>query len=66
MLEPLSARNLAKYGLRRSAYDGARRRRFCLFEGAEHNGEKVEVRREFDTKTERDKAALERLHELQA
>lgn len=61
MTEPLSARNLARYGLRRGAYDGANRRRFVLFEA---DGKGNEIRREFDTKGERDTVAMTRLAEL--
>lgn len=49
----MNARQLAKYGMRRGAYDGANRRRFVLFQD---NGEN-EIRREFDTKRERDEFA---------
>jgi hypothetical protein len=66
MFEPLSSRNLARHGMRRGAYDGGIGRRFCLFEKAEHHGERVEIRREFSTKRERDTAALRRLAELGA
>jgi hypothetical protein len=55
MTEELSARNLAKYGLRRGAYDGANKRRFVLFTSVVMG---VETRSEFDTKRERDVAAL--------
>lgn len=51
----LSARNLARYGLRRGAYDGANKRRFVLFQAI---GMGVELRHEYDTKRERDDAAL--------
>lgn len=54
----LSARHLVKYGLRRGAYDGARKRRFVLFEDT---GGCIEQRSEFDTKHERDEFALRRL-----
>lgn len=50
----LTARNLSRYGMRRGAYDGANRRRFVLFT---NDGASV-WRREFDTKRERDAAAL--------
>lgn len=52
--ELLSARSLRKYGMRRGAYDGARKRRFVLFveDGS------IERRTEYDTKGERDAAAL--------
>lgn len=58
-MDPLSARNLAKYGLRRGAYHGARGRRFVLFvrEG------RSEWRHEFETKRERDNFALRKLAE---
>lgn len=52
--DPLSARNLAKYGLRRGAYDGATCRRFVLFETGHCNGEAIETRSEFDVKADRD------------
>lgn len=55
--EVLSARNLARYGLRRGAYDGANRRRFCLF-CASLFGTGIEERREYDSKAERDAAAV--------
>lgn len=61
-MERLSARNLRKYGLRRGAYDGARSRRFVLFEACGAN----EVRREFDTKAARDEMALRRLEAIEA
>lgn len=54
-MEPLSARNLKKYGLRRGAYDGSNSRRFVLFQNL---GNGNESRREFTTKRERDEAAL--------
>jgi hypothetical protein len=47
----LSARNLAKHGLRRGAYDGGTRRRFVTFATA---GNGNEWRTEFNTKRERD------------
>lgn len=59
----LSARRLAKLGLRRGAYDGANRRRFCLFEDL-RNG--LELRSEFDTKRERDAACLAAVERLMA
>jgi hypothetical protein len=55
--EDLSARRLAKHGMRRGAYDGATKRRFCLFVAGRANGEAVEWRYEFDTKSERDEYA---------
>lgn len=55
MNDPLSARNLRKYGLRRGAYDGANRRRFVLFEDLRNGNER---RHEFDSKRERDEKAL--------
>jgi hypothetical protein len=58
------AKELAKYGLRRGVYAGARKRRFCLFEQAEHNGERVEIRREFDTRREREAATATALRRL--
>jgi hypothetical protein len=61
--DPLSARNLARYGLRRGAYDGANRRRFVLFESL---GDGNESRSEFDTKRARDARAMERLAALSA
>lgn len=57
--DQLSARHLAKHGLRRGAYNGARKRRFVLFEDA---GGCIEQRSEFDTKRERDEFALRRLN----
>lgn len=60
-MEELSARNLAKYGLRRSAYDGANSRRFVLFESCGNGNER---RREFITKQERDDFARRRLHDI--
>jgi len=60
MQDQLSARNLAKYGLRRGAYDGANRRRFVLF-CASRFGTGIEERREYDTKRERDAAAIAEL-----
>lgn len=59
----LSARNLAKYGLRRGAYDGATERRFVLFESGTDpaTGKAVEWRMEFNTKRERDEAARAKL-----
>lgn len=51
----LSARTLEKHGLRRGAYDGANKRRFCLFERI---GDGYEVRREYDSKKARDEAAI--------
>jgi hypothetical protein len=54
-MEPLSARNLAKYGIRRGAYNGACRRRFVLFHPADDP--QNEKRSEFDTKRERDEFA---------
>ena len=50
-IDPLSSRNLARHGMRRSAYDGANRRRFVL---SETRGDGNELRSEFDTKGERD------------
>lgn len=64
--EPLAARNLARYGLRRGAYDGSNRRRFVLYEDGENNGESVTWTREYDTKGERDAAALARLEAIKA
>lgn len=57
-MDTLSARNLARYGLRRGVYDGANRRRFVLFESA---GMGVEVRHEYDSKRERDQAATTKI-----
>jgi hypothetical protein len=54
VVEPLGSRNLARYGLRRGAYDGGMRRRFVLFRSGVSDGERVEWRSEFDTKRERD------------
>lgn len=51
----LSATILKRHGLERGAYDGARRRRFVLFQDT---GNGTVSRREFDTKRERDDAAL--------
>lgn len=64
--DPLAARNLARYGLRRGAYDGSNRRRFTLYEDGENNGEAVTWTREYDTKRERDAAALARLDTIKA
>lgn len=64
--EPLSARNLAHYGLRRGAYDGGNGRRFVCFEKGTSNGEAVEWRAEFGTKTDRDNYITTRLAEKQA
>ena len=58
MSDELSARNLARHGLRRGAYDGANKRRFVLFESIGNGNER---RQEFDRKCERDAAALARL-----
>jgi len=60
-MSDLEVRNLRKYGLRRGAYDGARKRRFVLFESL-HNGN--ELRREFDTARERDAKCRERLEAI--
>lgn len=60
-MDELSARNLARYGLRRGAYDGANSRRFVLFESL---GDGNELRREYLTKRERDAFALRRLREM--
>jgi hypothetical protein len=60
MADELAARNLAKWGLRRGAYDGARSRRFCWFEKAGI----TEWRREYTSKRERDGALRQRLAEL--
>ena len=61
MTGDLSARNLAKWGLRRGAYDGANSRRFVLFEST---GKGTEWRREYTSKRERDAACAKRLEEL--
>jgi hypothetical protein len=62
MREPLASRNLAKYGMRRGAYDGANRRRFVLFVAdSEH---RTEWCHEFNTKRERDNYAMRKLAEL--
>lgn len=53
-MDELSSRNLAKYDMRRGAYDGANKRRFVLFVPG-HDGN--EWRYEFDTKKERDDIA---------
>lgn len=52
--DDLSARRLARFGLRLGAYDGANRRRFVLFT---NNYDGTVSRREFDTKTERNDRA---------
>ena len=57
-MDELSARNLAKHGMRRGAYDGATKRRFVLFAS---NGDGTETRSEFDTKRERDDYARRKL-----
>ena len=54
----MNACELRKFGLRRGAYNGATRRRFCLFESL---GNGLEMRREFDTRRERE-TTLERLY----
>lgn len=58
--EPLGSKSLARFGMRRGVYDGANKRRFVLSEIAP-NG--LTLRREFDTKGERDAFALERLNQ---
>lgn len=60
-MDKLSSRNLAKFGLRRGAYDGANKRRFVLFERL---GNGNEQRSEFDTKKARDTKALQRISEM--
>ena len=54
----LNAKMLAKHGMRRSAYDGANKRRFVLFITDYHNGELVEWRHEFHTESARDNFAI--------
>ena len=49
-MDELSSRNLAKYGMRRGAYNGAYKRRFVLFIRQGENDQ----RHEFDTKGARD------------
>lgn len=61
MLEPLSAHRLARYGMRRSVYDGAARRRFVLFHPSDNP--QNELRSEFDTKKERDDFTLRLISE---
>lgn len=56
MLESLSAKRLARHGMRRGAYDGANGRRFVLFHPSD-DPQNV-LRSEFDTKRERDTFAL--------
>ena len=56
-MEPLSARNLARFGMRRGAYNGANGRRFVLY----YKDDKREWAVEYDTKRERDNKALELL-----
>lgn len=63
MDEPLSSRNLARYGLRRGAYNGGNGRRFVLFQEAVRHGERVEVRWEYDSKAERDARAMQLIKE---
>jgi len=60
-MDELSARNLARYGLRRGAYDGANSRRFVLFESLANGND---LRREYSTKRERDAFALRRLRDI--
>lgn len=59
-MDELSSRNLAKYGLRRGAYDGGNGRRFVLFAKLPSGNER---RHEFDTKKERDAYARNKLTE---
>lgn len=60
-MDRLSARHLARSGLRKGAYNGGNGRRFCLFETAIREDAAVELRREFSTKRERDAKAFELL-----
>lgn len=63
-MEPLSARRLSRYGMRRGAYDGANRRRFVLFYPSEDSQNLS--RREFDSKKERDEFAIAMLEKRSA
>lgn len=58
--EPLSVRNLSRHGMRRGAYAGSNKRRFVLF--TTHDCETGNERRhEFDSKTDRDRYAMEQV-----
>jgi hypothetical protein len=54
----LNPEALKHHGLRRGAYDGARKRLFVLFQS---NGDGTEMAREFDRAGERDEAAWREL-----
>lgn len=56
----MTNKELKRYGLRYSAYDGAYKRRFCIFERAGI----TEHRREFDTRKEAMHWAKLRIHKL--
>ena len=60
-MDELSARNLAKWGLRRGAYDGSNSRRFVYFESLGNGNER---RHEYTSKRERDGALRQRLGDL--
>lgn len=55
--EPLAARYLKRFGMRRGAYNGANKRRFILFT-TKDAPPKTERRHEFDTKRARDQFAI--------
>lgn len=55
--DPLVARYLKRFNMRRGAYDGGNGRRFVLFTKGDRN-EIHEWRREFDTKRQRDQFAI--------
>lgn len=61
MKDELSSRNLAKYGMRRGAYNGANKRRFVLFVNLNNGNER---RHEFDSKGQRDDYARVLLREI--